>query len=181
MKSFEEIKKENRRKEILEVKNIIPYLGEVNYYLYQISSSIRPDPHDSNQYAHYIYEIKLQLDFISSALTDENGDRFGGYCLDGHIFRLKELYEDSLKVPDKSIQERLILKLLIEVCTAIIIANGNGPEEEEAIRHINAEFALKNTRKFINHLVNEHELNNYDRGKNIWFDIFQPNYISLQE
>ena len=180
MKTFQEKKEEIRRNEILDLKRILPYLGEVNNYLFRIYSSIRPKPDDSNQYSHLLYEIKLQLDFIASALTDENGYRFGGICQDGHIFRLQRLYEDSLQLPTKSIQEKLILELLIKVCTAIIIANGNGPGGENETRHLQADFALKNTRKFITHLVEQHELNSENGERNEWFDIFAPNYINSQ-
>jgi hypothetical protein len=181
MKSIKEIQDESRRKDILEIKRILPYLTEVNRCLSSISASLRPDSDDNNQYSHWVYEIKVQLDFIASALTNEYGKRFGGVCQDGHIFRLKHLYEDSLKLSNKSIQERLVLELLINVCTAIIIANGNGSEESDALSNIQADFALGNTRKFINHLVKEHQINNSCREKNVWFSIVGSNYINSQE
>lgn len=179
MKTHQEIRDENRGQEILGLKPILPYLEEVNYYLYKISASLRPDPDDDNQYARWVYEIKEHLDFIASALTDEYGDRFGGICQDGHIFKLQKLYEDSIQIPNKSIQEKLVLEILIKVCTAIIIANGS--DEGHTLRHTQADFAFNNTRKFINHLVKEHERNNLCREKNVWFSLIESNYINTQE
>jgi hypothetical protein len=176
MKTLNERQAESRRQEILEIKCILPYLSEVNGYLYRISASLRPDPNDNNEYAQWVYEIKEQLDFVASALTDENGYRFGGICKDGHIFKLLHLYEDSLQLPTKSIQERMVLELLIKVCTEIIINNGDGLNYRT-----NYDYALSNTRKFINHLVKEHELNNSCREKNVWFDLIGMNYINAQD
>jgi hypothetical protein len=176
MNTQKEIQDEYRRHDILEIKKILPYLGEVNSYLYSISASLRPDPDDDNQYAHWVYEIKIQLDFIASALTDEKGNRFGGICQDGHIFKLLHLYEESLQVHPKSIQQKIVLELLIKVCTEIIINNGDGLNDRR-----NYKYALSNTRKFIDHLADEHELNNACREKNVWFSLDETNYINTQE
>jgi hypothetical protein len=173
MKTRREMQDESRMKDIIELRNILPYLGKVNGHLHEISSSLRPDPDDNNQYAHWVYEIKSHLDFIASALTDENGNRFGGICQDGHIFKLLSLYEDSIQLHTKSIQEKLVLELLIKVCTEIIIDNGDGLN-----KRINYNYSLGNTRKFINHLVEEHERNNKCREKNVWFDLIETNYIN---
>ncbi len=179
MKSHQEREEDNRRRALLEIKRILPYVEEVNSDLYRISASLRPDPDDDNQYAHWVYEIKTQLDFIASALTDEFGNRFGSVCQDGHIFKLLQLYEDSLQLPTKSIQEKMVLEFLIRVCTAIIVANGSG--EPDSIRHTQADYALGNTRLFIDHLVQEHDRNNKCREKNVWFDLKMQNYINAQE
>jgi hypothetical protein len=176
MKTRKEMQDESRRQEIIEIKNMLPYLSKVNGHLHEISLSLRPDPNDNNQYAHWVYEIKTQLDFIASALTDENGNRFGGICQDGHIFKLLHLYKDSIQLYTKSIQERLILELLIKVCTEIVIDNGGGLNNRR-----NYDYSLRNTRRFINHLVEEHERNNQSREKNVWFDLTETNYINTQE
>jgi hypothetical protein len=161
-----EIQDECRNRAILEIESILPYVEKVNGHLYSISASLRPNPNDNDKYSYWVYEIKTQLDFVASALTDENGKRFGGICKDGHIFTLLNLYKDSLQIPTKSIQEKMVLELLIEVCTEIIIDNGDGLNNRR-----NDHYALFNTRKFINHLVEEHTLNNTRREKNIWFEL----------
>ena len=40
---------EYRRQIILEIKQILPYLGDVNLDLFRISASLRPDVDDDNQ------------------------------------------------------------------------------------------------------------------------------------
>ena len=130
------MRNDNRVEEILDLKQILPYLNEVNYYLFKIYDSLISGIDYSNSddnfyskeeiYSHWIYEIKYNLDFIASSLTDEFGNRFGGYCLDGFVNRLLALYEDSLQIPNKSIQEKIILELLIKVCLEIIVNNGDG-------------------------------------------------------
>ena len=163
----------DRRLEILEVKNIIPYLTKVNYDLYDLSASLRGEIED-DLYAHWILHLKRHLDFIASALTDEFGDRFG-YCQDGNIFLLLSLYEDSLQIFTKSIQEKLVIKLLISVCTEVVINNGDGINDRS-----NYDYSLKNTRTFINHLTEEHARNKSLTYKNVWFDLKESNYILNQ-
>ena len=179
MSISKETQTDYKKQVLLELKRILPFLKKVNNDLYDLSASLRPDPNNDNQYAHWVYEIKMQLDFIASSLTDENGNRFGGVCQDGHIFKLLHLYEESLRVPNKNIQEKMVLEFVTKVCTAIIIANGSG--EPDATRHVQADYALRNTRLFIDHLVEEHNRNNKNREKNVWFDITKPNYIDQQE
>lgn len=176
MKTKEEIRFEKRRKSILEVRKILPYLEKVNNDLFDLDASLRPDSSVESQYAYWVCEIKVQLDFIASALTDEKGNRFGGEFQDGFIVELKDLYTDSLMIQTKTIQEKIMLNLLIKVCDAVLIANGSG--ESNSFRHINADYALGNTRKFINLLLDEYEYNNYSLEKHIWFDLKQPNFIN---
>lgn len=154
---------------IIRIKKIAPYLHRLNSDLYRICASLRPNPYHENQYANLVYEIKSQLDFIASALTDEHGRRFGGICQDGHIFKLLHLYEDSLQIPTKSIQKKMVLEILINVCSYIIVANG--ALEGGANRFTQTDYALDDTREFINFLVYCHEKNNNYREKNIWFDL----------
>jgi hypothetical protein len=120
------------------------YLNDLKSALWNIKSSLREG---DNRFSYYVYEIKQNLDFIASSMTDETGRHLG----DGFVFILIHLYEDSIQIHSKNIQDRLMIEIYIKVCTACIIQNGSGIYSHTS-KHTEAPFALKNSRQFINFL-----------------------------
>ncbi|GAP68709.1 hypothetical protein BA6E_104157 [Bacteroidales bacterium 6E] len=172
-KSFKTLGEEityNRISHFTRFIEILPYLEEFNNDLHDLYES---GPNGDMRYDYMLYEIQTHLDFIASSLTNEDGDRFGGSCGDGHIFKLLHLYEDSLKVSNKTIQEKIMLKIYERVCSGIIVTNGNGATDLSLMKNRYRQYALENCRMLIGFLLDEHS--GFKRHTNTWVSLDDVN------
>jgi|TARA_B110000879_G_scaffold200019_1_gene273555 hypothetical protein len=95
------------------------YLKELKWDLISLRDSLRENVYEEFQMN--ILTLKRNLELIKTSMTDHTGHDLG----DGYIFILDKLYNDSLVVHGKSIQQRLILGICKKICTECIIKNGS--------------------------------------------------------
>ena len=123
---YNELIKENKYRLLseVEINGILKerepkYLQELKWDLMSLKDSIRENIYE--EFMMNIVMLNENLKLIKTSMTDHTGHDLG----DGYIFILDQLYNDSLVVHGKSIQQRLILSICKKICTECIIKNGS--------------------------------------------------------